>query len=101
MTREISPLPESISILSPPPMDKKHAGSWPSSNKSIRMQQPMIVHVFNSSSVSGPERLVLPALAPYRRSVSIVNLVEQRIGRLREVDPLENYCTSLNLSYRA
>ncbi len=60
----------------------------------------MIIHLFNSSSISGPERLVLPALADYPDSFMVINLVEERIGRLLESDPLEEYCRSLNLPYR-
>jgi glycosyltransferase involved in cell wall biosynthesis len=59
----------------------------------------VIVHLFNSSSVSGPERLVLPALASARESFLILNLKEERIDRLRESDPLETYARSLNLRY--
>ena len=60
----------------------------------------MIVHLFNSSSVSGPERLVLPALASVETHCVIVNLREARIARLRESDPLEDYARSLNLAYQ-
>jgi glycosyltransferase involved in cell wall biosynthesis len=59
----------------------------------------MIVHLFNSSSVSGPERLVLPALASNPGQFMIVNLREDRIDRLRESDPLEEYSRSLNLRF--
>src|SRR5882757_5027664 len=59
----------------------------------------MIVHLFNSSSVSGPERLVLPALASAREQFVVVNLREERIQRLRETDPLEDYARSLGLEY--
>ena len=60
----------------------------------------MIIHVFNSSSVSGPERLVFPALAGLRDSFMIVNLIEKEsIRRLRESDPLEEYSRSLHLPY--
>jgi glycosyltransferase involved in cell wall biosynthesis len=59
----------------------------------------VIVHLFNSSSVSGPERLVLPALAGFPHEFTIVNLREQRIDRLRDKDPLEDYSRSLNLHY--
>jgi glycosyltransferase involved in cell wall biosynthesis/peptidoglycan/xylan/chitin deacetylase (PgdA/CDA1 family) len=59
----------------------------------------MIVHLFNSSSVSGPERLVLPALAAAREHYVVVNLREERIQRLRESDPLEEYARSLHLDY--
>lgn len=61
----------------------------------------MIVHLFNSSSVSGPERLVLPALANAPNSFVIVNLLEERIERLRESDPLRDYARSLDLEYHA
>jgi glycosyltransferase involved in cell wall biosynthesis/peptidoglycan/xylan/chitin deacetylase (PgdA/CDA1 family) len=59
----------------------------------------MIVHLFNSSSVSGPERLVLPALARVKENVVVVNLREERIKRLREIDPLQEYARSLKLDY--
>src|SRR5436309_1463614 len=61
----------------------------------------MIVHLFNSSSVSGPERLVLPALAKIPGKFKIVNLREERIGRLRGSDPLEDYARSLSLEFEA
>src|SRR5437867_2731087 len=61
----------------------------------------MIVHLFNSSSVSGPERLVVPALARFREQFMIVNLREERIELLRASDPLEEYAKSFKLTYRA
>ena len=61
----------------------------------------MIIHLFNSSSVSGPEKLVLPALASARTPCVIVNLLEYRIPRLRELDPLRDYARALNLDYHA
>jgi len=61
----------------------------------------MIVQLFNSSSVSGPERLVIPALAKFKDQVMIINMREERIERLRESDPLEEYARSFNLAYRA
>ncbi len=61
----------------------------------------MIIHLFNSSSVSGPEKLVLPALAHYRDQFSVVNLREERIDKLRESDPLKQFARSLKLPYRA
>ena len=61
----------------------------------------MIVHLFNSSSVSGPERLVLPSLIRFQEPHLIVNLVEERIGRLRASDPLGDFSRSLKLSYRS
>lgn len=60
----------------------------------------MILHLFNSSSVSGPERLVLPALTNFKDHFMIVNLREMRIPQLRESDPLGEYSRSLNLGYR-
>jgi len=59
----------------------------------------MIVHLFNSSSVSGPERLVLPALATEAEQFTIVNLKEDRV--LHGSDPLEEFCRSLRLRYAA
>jgi len=61
----------------------------------------MIVHLFNSSSVCGPERLVLPALARAGTRCVIVNLLEDRILRLRESDPLHDFAQALNLEYHA
>jgi glycosyltransferase involved in cell wall biosynthesis len=61
----------------------------------------MIIHLFNSSVVSGPERLVLPALAGERERFAIVNLVETRLERLRAADPLEDLSRSLSLRYAA
>ena len=60
----------------------------------------MIIHLFNSSSVSGPERLVLPALASAGGDFLVVNLREERLDHIREADPLEDYARSLNLNYR-
>lgn len=60
----------------------------------------MIIHLFNSSVVSGPERLVLPALAETHGRFMIVNLRETR----REApgrDPLEALSRSLRLPYAA
>lgn len=61
----------------------------------------MIIHVFNSSVVSGPERLVLPALARTRERFMIVNLVETRLRRAGDPDPLEVFCRSLGLRHAA
>jgi glycosyltransferase involved in cell wall biosynthesis len=61
----------------------------------------MIVHLFNTTIVSGPERLVLPALADDRERFMILNLLERRVQRLRETDPLENLSRSLGLRYAA
>ncbi len=61
----------------------------------------MIIHLFNSSSVSGPERLVLPALSDMREQFMIVNLVEERISSLRRSDPLGEYSRSLGLAYES
>lgn len=60
----------------------------------------MIIHLFNSSSVSGPERLVMPALASVRQPVLVINLLEERIKHLRGSDPLGEYAKSLNIMYR-
>ena len=60
----------------------------------------MIIHLFNSSSVCGPERLVIPALSQSQTSCVIVNLREERIGRLRDSDPLQEYAQSFHLPYR-
>lgn len=59
----------------------------------------MIIHLFNSSSVSGPERLVLPALARQSQRFSILNLKEKRIQRLEQTDPLQDFSQSLGLRY--
>jgi glycosyltransferase involved in cell wall biosynthesis len=61
----------------------------------------MIIHVFNSSIVSGPERLVLPALAGDPGRFMIVNLREDRLERLRTTDPLKELSRSLGLRYAA
>ncbi len=61
----------------------------------------MIIHVFNTSVISGPERLVLPPLAGYRGRFMIVNLLEGRLERLRESDPLKDLSRSLGLPYAA
>ena len=61
----------------------------------------MIVHVFNCCVVSGPERLVLPALADDRERFMIVNLLETRTNQLRGADPLEELSRSLGLRYAA
>lgn len=61
----------------------------------------MIIHLFNSSSVSGPERLVLPPLSALRERFMIVNLLEDRIPYLGILDPLGEYCRSLQLPYEA
>lgn len=62
----------------------------------------MIVHVFNSSVVSGPERLVLPALAGEPGRFMIVNLLETRIAAQRGGgDPLAGLCRALGLRYEA
>lgn len=59
----------------------------------------MIVHVFNTSVLSGPERLVLPALASRRDRFLIVNLREERIAALRGADPLEAFSRSLGIPF--
>jgi glycosyltransferase involved in cell wall biosynthesis len=48
----------------------------------------MIVHVFNSSLVSGPETLVIPALSRYKdERVVIIFLSEERLGRRSDAPP--------------
>jgi glycosyltransferase EpsD len=48
----------------------------------------MIVHVFNSSVVSGPETLVIPALARYKEEpVTIIFLSETRCGDRSDAPP--------------
>ncbi len=48
----------------------------------------MVVQVFNSGIVSGPETLVMPALALFREPQKVVFLVETRRGRAG-LDPVE------------
>lgn len=61
----------------------------------------MIVHLFNTGVVSGPERLVLPALADARERFMIVNLLETRLTRADGADPLRALSESLGLRYAA
>lgn len=61
----------------------------------------MIIHLFNTSVLSGPERLVLPALADVPGRFMIVNLLEKRLERPRAGDPLEALSRSLGLRYAA
>jgi len=61
----------------------------------------MIIQLFNSSSVSGPEKLVLPAVANFCDDVAIVNLAEERIERMRRADPIKDYSRSFNLPYHS
>jgi glycosyltransferase involved in cell wall biosynthesis len=61
----------------------------------------MIVHLFNSSSISGPEKLVLPALAASGGRFAAVNLREERIGKPGDPDPMEDYCRAVGLPYEA
>src|SRR5262245_2384208 len=68
-------------------------------NTGTKTSLPMIVHLFNSSSISGPERLVLPALATAREHFVIVNLREERLQHLRQNDPLEEYAKQFKLDY--
>jgi glycosyltransferase involved in cell wall biosynthesis len=58
----------------------------------------VIVHVFNSGSVSGPETLVLPALAELELPVAVVFLRERRLGERGE-DPLR-FARDLGLHVR-
>lgn len=59
----------------------------------------MIVHLFNSSVVSGPETLVLPALAHSGWPVEIWFLRESRLALTTERDPLA-YAAKLGLKTR-
>jgi glycosyltransferase involved in cell wall biosynthesis len=59
----------------------------------------MIIHLFNSSSVSGPEQLVLPALAATPESFIVVNLLETRNNQHPGSSPLEEFCRSLGLRF--
>ncbi len=74
---------------------------WRRSSRALLPDPLMIVHLFNSSVVSGPERLVLPALAEDRGRFMILNLLEQRLKRLRKTDPLGDFSRSLGLRYAA
>lgn len=47
---------------------------------SLSSSRPLVAHVFNSSVVSGPETLVLPALADLGFPVTVLFLVEERLG---------------------
>lgn len=58
----------------------------------------MIVHVFNSGSVSGPETLVLPALSDLDLPVAVVFLREVRLGARGE-EPVR-YARGLGLAVR-
>lgn len=58
----------------------------------------MILHVFNSSLVSGPETLVLPALARSGLPVRIVLLREKRVEAAK-VASVERYLEQLGLSF--
>ncbi|MBC7690598.1 MAG: glycosyltransferase [Methylotenera sp.] len=49
----------------------------------------MIVHLFNSSVVSGPETLVLPALREWGEKVCIVFLAESRLSEDAQRSPVE------------
>lgn len=62
---------------------------------------PALVHLFNSSSVSGPERLVLPALRASGWPCAVVNLVEERLAGPPGGDPLSAYARGLGVDCRA
>jgi glycosyltransferase involved in cell wall biosynthesis len=59
----------------------------------------MVVHVFNSGIVSGPETLVFPALTQFREPQALVLLVEKRLGDKGRA-PLE-YARGLGLRVEA
>lgn len=48
----------------------------------------MVVHIFNSSVVSGPETLAIPALARLGEPVSIIFLTETRMEEARNQGPI-------------
>lgn len=59
----------------------------------------MIIHLFNSSIVSGPEALALPALVQIKKDLEVWFLLETRI----DLDPLKNpviYAENLGLKVR-
>lgn len=60
---------------------------------------PRVVHLFNSSSVSGPERLVLPALTGLANPLTVVNLREDRIEPPGTPERLRDFSHSLNLPH--
>src|SRR3569833_2740080 len=55
----------------------------------------MIVHVFNANEVSGPETLVIPALAKLGEKVVIIFLSEERAGDRARSAP--NYARSFGI----
>jgi glycosyltransferase involved in cell wall biosynthesis len=57
-----------------------------------------LLHVFNSSSVAGPEVLTIPSLAKLSMTPLVVNLGEQRLaGR---TNPLESYCKAHTVQHK-
>ena len=50
----------------------------------------MIFHIFNSSLISGPETLVLPALVKFPQPVQILLLREKRIAAAKQ-NHVEDY----------
>ncbi len=60
-----------------------------------------LVHLFNSSSLSGPERLVVPVLAKAPGQFAVMNLVEERLQNNLTTDPLAHYARASNLPYCA
>lgn len=56
----------------------------------------MIAHIFNSGQVSGPETLVLPALASWSRRVHVILLLETRLPSER-LEAVKSYIQELDL----
>ena len=59
----------------------------------------MIYHVFNSSLISGPETLVMPAIANLNPNVMIILLREERIARDKQ-SHVEIYMKDLGLQFQ-
>ncbi|MFN3454142.1 MAG: glycosyltransferase family 4 protein [Pseudobdellovibrio sp.] len=57
-----------------------------------------IYHIFNSSLISGPETLVMPALVKIKHQAEIVLLKESRVDEKKQKHVIE-YIESLGLSY--
>ena len=58
----------------------------------------MIVHIFNSSLVSGPETLVLPALSSMSAGIKVLLLRETRVAPAK-IAKVETYLSDLNLDW--
>lgn len=58
----------------------------------------MILHVFNSSSVSGPERLVLPALRELSRTTAVEVVFLHETRKHQAAKEVEDYAAQLGLT---